>query len=499
MSDWKDDKNLGPWEFEEQPNVYGYLNNPRWSSQPDAQEFCEALGMSLNPTETHRPCKHWHKGDITGPVSDINIGSMYWYQQSIDVYDGIIGFVAMTYEGDGVNDGIVSAIYDVASETWVSWGVVRNMHVHYAAPNTCRLSSSGYMAYYASVSDFKNGGYWVDGDWTYSMRLYVFEEGQEPRYTDVWSCDWNTGIPYECWDYAIYDMMDCIGDRVACLGLVEKEDGGDIDRWVVKTSEDAGRTFPTEYTFPALAAWAYEGSYAHKLRMSDDGTIWVVHLVNASSPPYYIQLWKSTDGGVSFSQVWETNYFTDNGLRTYSFGWDLNDADGQYQTISIENDPWTNYDRVFYVSDDYGVTFTAKIFVTGSDSMYNTLVANEDYIVVLSRDSTPTNHYDFYRSTDEATSFSFVDLEDYVSGISTSWFDMQKNLNEIVTANCGDAYYTPPDYPESDFHIGVAYSNDGGVTWSVIQSPVPNQDSESDVFLPGTVETELHEPQVWPM
>lgn len=500
MSWITDNKGAGSWAFTEQGDKWGYLNNPRWSNSPkgeadsmSATEFCEKKGIPLDPVHAHKPCGHWHKGKGAPTyIPQINIGNSFWYQQSIDVYDGTIGFVGMTYGGG--NGGIVSAIYDVATETWVSWGVVRNMYVHYGEPNTCRISSKGYMAYYGSMAD-----YYKVGDATYSMRLYIFEEGEEPRYTDVWSCDGDTGTPYECWDYAIYNMMDCIGDRIACLALVIKEDGGNIFRWVVKTSEDAGRTFPTEYTFPALAAGKYEGSYSHKLRMTDDGTIWVVHLVNAASPPYYLQLWKSTDGGVSFTKIWERDYTLDRLERIYPFGWDINDEDGQYQTITILKDSWGDYDRVFYVSDDYGVTFTTKTFFTGPDRMYNTLVANEDYILVLARDSTPSQHYDFYRSTDEATSFSFVDLEDYVNGISTYFFDMQKNMNEIVTANCGDPYYTPPDWPESDFFIGVAYSNDGGVTWSVIQSPIPNQNSESDVLLPGTVATELNEPQVWGM
>ena len=497
---WKDDKDLGSWEFSEQPNKWGYLNNPKWSEKTDAQEFSEAVGNPIDPTNTHVPCGHWHKNpNVFGPAPDINIGTTFWYQQSIDVYDGTIGLVGMTYEGDGVNDGIVSAIYDVESETWVSWGVVRNMYVIYAEPNTCRISSKGYMAYYCSCSDVP---YWEVGDTTapYYMRLYIFEEGEEPRYTDVWSCDWLTSDPYYCWDYVIYDMMDCIEDRIACLTYVNEVAGVAYNRWVVKTSEDAGLTFPTEYSFPTLAAWAYEGSYAHKLRMTDDGTIWVVHLVNAASPPYYVQLWKSTDGGVSFTKVWERDYSLDSTAgRITSFGWDVSDEDGQYQTISIPKDYSVAYDKLFYVSDDYGATFTTKTYVTTDSYMYTTLVSNGEYILVLSRDNTPTNHIDFLRSTDEATSFSFVDLEDYVSGISTSYFDMQKNMNEIVTANCGDPYYTPPDYPESDDFIGVAYSNDGGATWSIIQSPIPNGDTESVTLLPGTVAIELDEPVVWPM
>ena len=60
---WVDDnKGAGPWPFKEQLDKWGYLNNPRWSAQQDAQEFCEKVGLSLNPSDQHLPCGHWHKG-----------------------------------------------------------------------------------------------------------------------------------------------------------------------------------------------------------------------------------------------------------------------------------------------------------------------------------------------------------------------------------------------------------------------------------------------------
>ena len=65
---WKDDKDLGSWEFDEQPDKWGYLNNPRWSNSRksasdsmSASEFCEDRSISLNPEDTHKPCGHWHK------------------------------------------------------------------------------------------------------------------------------------------------------------------------------------------------------------------------------------------------------------------------------------------------------------------------------------------------------------------------------------------------------------------------------------------------------
>lgn len=62
MADWLENKGAGPWPFTEQLDKWGYLNNPRWSAQQDAQEFCEKVGLSLNPSDQHLPCGHWHKG-----------------------------------------------------------------------------------------------------------------------------------------------------------------------------------------------------------------------------------------------------------------------------------------------------------------------------------------------------------------------------------------------------------------------------------------------------
>lgn len=63
MGDWvSDNKGAGPdgFNFVEQPDKWGYLNNPRWSSQSDAVGFSEARGLDIDPS-LHVPCGHWHK------------------------------------------------------------------------------------------------------------------------------------------------------------------------------------------------------------------------------------------------------------------------------------------------------------------------------------------------------------------------------------------------------------------------------------------------------
>lgn len=71
---WQDCKDSGPWDFTEQPDKFGYLNNERWSAQQDAQEFCEKVGLSLDPSDQHLPCGHWHKKpvgeEITPPIEE---------------------------------------------------------------------------------------------------------------------------------------------------------------------------------------------------------------------------------------------------------------------------------------------------------------------------------------------------------------------------------------------------------------------------------------------
>lgn len=59
---WIDDyKDGGPWDFTEQANKWGYLNNKRWSSQLTAVELCNDLGLVIDQDAQHAPCGHWHK------------------------------------------------------------------------------------------------------------------------------------------------------------------------------------------------------------------------------------------------------------------------------------------------------------------------------------------------------------------------------------------------------------------------------------------------------
>jgi hypothetical protein len=74
--DWRDNKGLGPWEFTEQGDKWGYLNNPRWQKSPTkAINYSEDRSAepqvwnlpgegrkySAGEGALHIPCGHWHK------------------------------------------------------------------------------------------------------------------------------------------------------------------------------------------------------------------------------------------------------------------------------------------------------------------------------------------------------------------------------------------------------------------------------------------------------
>lgn len=49
---WIDDnKDSGPWDFEERPDKWGYINNPGWTGTPAH-------------SDAHRPCGHWHREHV---------------------------------------------------------------------------------------------------------------------------------------------------------------------------------------------------------------------------------------------------------------------------------------------------------------------------------------------------------------------------------------------------------------------------------------------------
>ncbi|MCK5607026.1 hypothetical protein KAR91_34400 [Candidatus Pacearchaeota archaeon] len=61
MSWITDNKGTGPWDFVEQENKWGYLNNLNWTLLAPAVDFSEEVGLTIDMIYVHHPCGHWHK------------------------------------------------------------------------------------------------------------------------------------------------------------------------------------------------------------------------------------------------------------------------------------------------------------------------------------------------------------------------------------------------------------------------------------------------------
>ena len=90
MSDWKNYKNSGPWNFKKQSNKWGYLNNKFWSNQSDAQYFCniDGVDLPLDLTDEHLPCGHWHLPEIVrGEFVSFPVGRLKGWDSVGEVLD----------------------------------------------------------------------------------------------------------------------------------------------------------------------------------------------------------------------------------------------------------------------------------------------------------------------------------------------------------------------------------------------------------------------------
>ena len=486
---WKDNKNLGPWPFVEQPDKWGYLNNPRWSNQPDARAFCAKFGLPLDSPNCHLPCGHWHKGIIEIPEEIINLGPNWWYQPSIDVRDGIVGAVAMYFDGVS-EDRIVGLIYDKATKIWKCLGY-SYIEPIYGQPNTCRLSEN-YMAFYCICNTWED--WYGSGDWNkYFGRLYIFESGHDPRYSDPWECNWSTKIPYKIYQYGIYNVMDCAGDRIACAALVLGIDGVSCYKWMIKVSDDRGVSFHTEYSMPNadIPGGGDDNVDSVHVRMSANGIVWIAYL-KSNSTNTMIELWKSNVGATSFSKIWETDYSANmDGQQALNMVFDVSDSDGEKVTISLRGvSGGVNY-RVTYYSTDFGVNFNSNVWATAVYSTTGKGAVDGSHIVLNAQKGSDSL---FIISSDYGSSYNEVDPN--VPGLDLYYADCQKYNAEVVYIECGDPFIV------GSGQQGLLSSEDYGVNWEVISMPiylVPTDDQPVIWDGKPTGGIVSGEPQIWTM
>lgn len=488
MADWKDNKDLGPWDFIEQPNKWGYLNNPRWASVPGAQEFCGSKGVISGSPNQHKPCGHWHKKIVGAPDVEVNLGPNWWYQPSIDVRSNIIGAVAMYFDGVP-EDCIVGLVYDKATKVWKTRGYSYIEPIN-GQPNTCRISED-IMVYYCTCNTWED--WYGTGDPNkYFGRLYIFESGHNPRHSDPWECNWATGVPYKIYQNGIYNVMDCVGSRIACAALVMKIDGVGCYKWMIKVSDDKGSSFHTEYSLPNadIPGGGNDLVDAVHIRMSADGIVWIAYL-RSNSTNTMIELWKSNSGATSFNKIWETDYSAAmSGQQAIGMVFGVSDPDGEKVTISLRGESGGTDYRVTYYSTDYGVSFNLNVWSTASYWTTGIGATNGAHIVLNAAKGIERI---FVLSSDYG--FSYIDVDPNVPDFDLYYADCQKYNAEVVYTECDSPFV------EGSNQQGILSSDDHGETWEVISMPiylVPTDD-QPVIWDGGPIPGITNEPQVWPM
>jgi len=179
---WKDDKNLGPWRFSEQPDRWGYLNNPRWTKDLKAVAFASKVGLSAGPTAKHIPCGHWHKHKEIAPVSP---GNLYGTGTN---EDGRLGI-------DNSKAG--SAVMELveADKTFTSVSIGKYHSLAIASDGTLWATGrndEGQLGLGDNVSRWKWEQVGTDSDWSYISCGRGYASYAIKSSGTLWSCGANS-------------------------------------------------------------------------------------------------------------------------------------------------------------------------------------------------------------------------------------------------------------------------------------------------------------------
>lgn len=483
MSNWKDDKDLGPWGFTEQPDKWGYLNNPKWSNKPkgvadsiSASEFCENIGLPLDPEETHRPCGHWHKNaTITSTV----------YENSI-----IAAITPIYASGSNSTSGVAVALYNITSDTWYNAGVFKGEGRPYdGEPNGFSLNEE-FCVYY---SDWLKYGTTIN-----KLRVIVFENGAT-SYTDLWAKSIISPItswkrPANKWQGTVVSNNTGL---IACIAYLLKESDVDRNCWVAKVSEDKGATWNTTHYFPTV-----DGSnYVSGLIRIDDSSNLYVSYFDYDNKNFVV--YKSTDTGAS----WSLESTTSLGTYTPFNMWYTIDGTGQYQYVYLYTTIGATFYLQLYKSTDYGASFSLVSSTTPTTGLTNIHTSNgADFLVANYNVGSGV----FKKSTDYGSSFTDITPP---WALTKYFVDHERDGDYDIYTECGE------DFASGDNMAGFLYSLDAGATFSATHIPDTSDFSDAifqngfqpNVSIKGATEkmagvtvgsgsaVAIDEPQVWTM
>jgi len=543
MSWITDNKGQGPWSFTEKQDVWGYLNNPRWSSLPKAVEFSEAVGNPIDTTDTHKPCGHWHKGDTATIIEDSTDVTTYtyityhlgsWWQQSLDIGDIATPII---YRGLTSQAGVVNKTYIknnavTCNRQGIIGSTVGNSRVFTAVPSPNVYVGAPNYDYdqFAGIKSDPNadedtiilvsnleddnpifdeeqfnslsitpptiircydytviaGEVWgiEDGDGYYTNYLIVgVKKDNEDQYWKV-AVDkfagWKDILNGDLYPSSPYFCEAFNNGTIVLCYECDNYVSGDIEIYVVR-STDYGVTWGSEILVSSTSRGiAY-------IKKGDDGDLYISSYKSQTAKIYI-----STDKGLTWTEKDLPNLLTaptENAWGYMDFSVDVNGV------IYAAIPRWTFFS--LYVSSDGGDNWTRYDHNEITRPLF--ITANDTSIIVHGADTVAgsPSHYLLLKSSDGGINFAEVaDLTDL--GYAAIQLQTLKHNGETFI-------FTYCAMQDDEGRIAWLISEDNGDTW--VEDSLENLMNvnellgESQEVLTNTdvttVTTELTEPQVW--
>lgn len=478
---WKDDKDLGPdsFNFTEQQNKWGYVNNPRWTNLPQgvaAREFSENVGGPINPTDKHIPCGHWHKGPIPTPV----LSTDAMWQQSLDVLNskGLLGIGGMSRDSE---KEFVLYITDFngsvkAANLWSVPGPASGFPGTTKIENVNGIPTVFYHVCGIDITEVYNQNWFfkLNINGTYSSHMLSTES-----YTDD-----DNYLEYAHLWYLNGMAISSTG-VIVTIETVSEISGG-VWSYYINThrSTDWGDTWETAVEIPIT-----DGAIINPYIDCDSNGVFYVIVSDYETPLKPFRLWKSTDDGAAWVEISTVPATPINESYDLAMG-----ISGTKIYIVGQVDDSGDKTYIWYSSDGGATWSRGEPTIAGESYLKDfDITANGDVIVMACAGSTSGNDY-IIRSADNGVTWTKIGQRDpaldwptYIEDYET-YISLRNDGGIFVFAACGD-YVSGTDY------LGYLFSSNNGLTWSVKALSLSRTSDVESLGAPYSSD----EPQVWPM
>ena len=531
---WKDDKDLGPWEFDEQLNKWGYLNNPRWSSLPKAVEFSEAVGNPIDTTDTHKPCGHWHKGDTaienstdvtTYTYITYHLGS--WWQQSLDIGDSAAAIIyrGLTNQMSVVNKPYIKNNAVTCNRQGIAGATVGNSRIFTAAPSPDIYIGAANYDYNQMAVIKSDAAAGIDS--VILVSEYINDDNPYIDGVEFDSISIEPPSVIRCSDYTVIANLVWSSEETPVLVCGVKRDGEDqywkvvVDNYDDYMADDSSIVFVVSpYSCEAfdggtiIFCYAYDNYVSgdfeiYVIRSTDYGVSWGSEILVSSTDRNVASIKKSDNGYLYvfsyYSRTAKIYISTDEGLT-----WSEKDLPDLLAVPTQNPYGYTGFDvdssGVIYVAISRSSFFSLYVSSDGGDNWTrydhteitrpSFMAASSTSIIVYGADTLNDSHYLLIKSSDGGVNFTEkVDIT--ALGYGTSLMTLKNNGTIFVWTRCG--------LQDENGWLAWLISKDDGDTW--IEDSIEdlmsydNEVIDTQEILTGTdvttVTTELNEPQVW--